>query len=175
MIATASCALFGLANLASADENLKILHFKANVGSFKLLRGEKPANGVLDFSFTGTVLVSGAAANAVTTTGDVKLEYTNVKYKKQVFHGSGHMHLVGEFDNVQFFGRSVEGVFNGLGIMRLYGEFDKDLNTGSFWYEGGEHNDWGTSGMTLPVPGMSRNGSAAVPFPKPKVKIQGKG
>jgi hypothetical protein len=170
ILATAILASLSLATVSLADQNLKVLDFKTSVGSFKLLGSEHPAHGRLEISFTGTVLVSGLTSGTVTPSGGVGKEYDNAQHKKQVFHGKGKIVVDGEFEAIQFFGRDLTGTFTGLGIFRLYGEFDKNLNTGDYWYEGGEHHDWGTGGSQLTVPGYNPAARAAALQPPVKIK-----
>jgi len=116
------------------------------------------------------VLVSGADAGVATATGNLKLEYSSGKYKKQVYHGQGKLAVHGKFKVIQFFGSHLSGRFAGLGIFHLYGEFDKDLETGYYWYDGGQKKDWGTGGLQVTVPGFD---PSKYVIPKPKVKIEG--
>ena len=170
----AAAAIFASMSLgasASAAENLNVINFKSKVGSFKLLGTDKPAKGALEFEFTGTVLVSGLSSGNVTASGNLREEYDNPKYKKKVFHGSGKLVITGEFNAVQFFGKNVSGRYTGVGIFRFYGEFDKDLNTGTYWYDGGEPVDWGTGGAQATVPGFNRESLRR--RPEPTVKIKG--
>jgi hypothetical protein len=127
------------------------LNFKTSVGSFKILGGASPAEGSVELKFSGSVLVSGLDGT-VTTSESVRKEIDNRVDKKQVFFGNGTMKVTGKFRAIQFFGRDLEGRFNGFGVMRLYGEFDKNLNTGEVWYEGKEHEAWGTSGKQMSNP-----------------------
>lgn len=170
-ISALALATVGLLATASAAVNYKTLLFKSNLGSFKLQRGIDPAWGKLEFSFTGTVLVSGLVKGTVTPGPNVRLEYSDKKYRKLVYHGSGKIVIDGTFDAIQFFGVNVSGTFTGLGIFRPYGEFDRNLNTGEYWYEGDEHQDWGTGGPTVPVPGKPRVQFGSAP-PPPKIKMQ---
>lgn len=153
---------------AQAEENLKNLNFETHVGSFKAMGADHPAHGLMQISFTGTVLISGLNGT-VSMQGNIKKEYENAQHKKQVYHGSGKMTVSGEFQGIQFFGRDLKGTFTGLAIFRMYGEFDKNLETGSYWYDGGEHKDWGTGGMQVTVPGMNLK---AMQRPTPTVKVK---
>lgn len=147
------------------------LSFETGVGSFKLLgAGEVPATGKLTIKFKGTVLVSGAVdGTKVTTTGKVLKEIDDKKHGKSVYHGEGTMVVDGKVRAVQFFGRELDGRFFGTGIFRLYGEFDKNLNTGTYKYDGDETKPWGTGGVTLAVPSLEQA------TPKPVIKIVPKG
>lgn len=158
-----------------ADTNKKPifggLTFKTNVGSFKLLgAGEVPASGKLTIKFKGTVLVSGAGNDTkVTTSGKVLREINDTKTMKSVYHGEGTLVVDGKVRAVQFFGRDLDGRFYGMGIFRLYGEFDKDLNTGTYKFDGDETKIWGTGGVTCAVPSLEQA------TPKPIIKIVPKG
>ncbi len=137
---------------AMNSNNFGTVHFHTTVGSFKILGGgDSPAQGKLEVSFHGTLLVSGLKGK-VTPSGNVRLEKDYKPQKKQVFFGTGKIVVEGSYNAVQFFGRDLEGVFTGFGAMRLYGEFDRKLETGEYWYEGKERRPWGTGGMTLLVP-----------------------
>lgn len=164
----AATGLVFLAALAGAEVNYKTLNFKTTIGSFKILGTDVPASGTVSFSFRGTVLVSGLEGTVVPT-GSVRLEYADKPHRKQVFHGAGSLTVNGKFTGIQFFGNDLVGKFIGFGLIRMYGEFDRNLNTGEFWYEGGEHTDWGTGGRMQTVPGLPP--SADLFRPRPKVKI----
>jgi hypothetical protein len=162
-----------MSSIGSASVNYNTINFKSNIGSFKLMGTDIPAKGVLEVEFTGTLLVSGlVSGSAIPSTGLVR-EYNSAKYKKQVYHGTGKLILNGSFAAVQFFGRNVSGKFTGLGIFRFYGEFDKNLDTGDYWYDGGDHNFWGTGGAQVTVPGYAPRIGATGP-PEPKVKMKTK-
>jgi hypothetical protein len=133
----------------------QLAHFHTNVGSFKLLGvNEEPAEGVLEMSFKGTVLVSNLEpGGTVQVTGDVRKEIDDPSLRRQVYFGDGSIKIVGKMRAVQFFGRNLNAQYKGFGFLRLYGEFDRDLNTGYYWYEGDEEKmPWGTHGAQMPVP-----------------------
>ncbi len=132
------------------------LRFGSNVGSFKVLpfNDEQLTKGTLTFSFNGSVLVSGLKGT-LTKEGDVREEYQNEKYDKQLYFGKGKITIVGEVRSVQFFGRDVNGSLKGSGLITFYGEFDKNLETGWFQYEGGDRLPWGTGGAQKQVPEVS--------------------
>lgn len=158
------CSAFAQSGTTGPDK----VNFKTNIGSFKILGGgETPATGLLDITFTGTVLVS-YFEGTITAGPGVRKEFT--KGKKQVYFGSGRITLDGKFRGAQFFGRNLSGSFKGFGVMRLYGEFDSKLETGEYWYEGKDHLPWGTGGMTANVPQVIYGSTV-----KPRVKDIGKG
>jgi hypothetical protein len=132
------------------------LQFGSNVGSFKVLpfNDEKPTKGTLSFSFNGSVLVSGLNGQ-IKKEGDVREEYKNDKYGKQLYFGKGKLTITGEVRSVQFFGRDVRGTLKGEGLITFYGEFDKNLDTGWIQYEGGDRTPWGTGGLQKQVPEVS--------------------
>ena len=136
------------------DKKYGLISFESQIGSFKLLPGgEIPAQGKLEFSGSGTFLVSRLKpGGTIKTTGNIRMEYEHKASGKQVYFGRGSVIIEGKFDAVQFFGREIKAKFNGFGFVRLYGEFDKNLNTGEYWYESGKHKPWGSTGMTLAVP-----------------------
>lgn len=145
------------------------LNFMANVGSFKALGSEKdPVQGTLEMTFTGTVLVSGLfQGSTVNVSGSVRKEYETKDHSKQVYFGTGRLVLSGKARAVQFFGRDMKARFYGMAIFRLYGEFDKNLDTGSYWFDGGEKVAWGTGGMPVVVP------NAQAQPTKARVRING--
>jgi len=169
VLAAATVAASALCLSAQGAENLKILNFESKIGSFKAMGTDNPAHGLLQITFSGTVLVSGLNGK-VAMEGNIIKEYDDAPHKKQVYHGTGKMTVDGDFTGIQFFGKDLKGRFVGVSIFRLYGEFDKDLNTGSFWYDGGDKRDWGTGGMQLPVPGYAPNAFKQRPVPTVKVK-----
>ncbi|HSI71801.1 MAG TPA: hypothetical protein VK934_01375 [Fimbriimonas sp.] len=144
--------------------------FNTNVGSFKLMAtDENPAEGTLDMSFRGTLLISNLdPASTLIVTGNVRREINDEKYKRQVFFGDGRITIVGKFRSVQFFGRGLRAAFDGHGFGRLYGEFDKNLDTGLYWYQGFQtKTPWNTGGAPMQVP------LAGAVEPKVKVKVKG--
>lgn len=127
------------------------LHLTSTLGSFKIKRGSEDLNkGVLEIHFTGTLLVSGLKGQAVPS-GGVKLEYDRPDMDRKVFHGTGALHVDGEFSSILFFGQNVDALYNGSGVVQLFGEFDKDLQTGYYWYgkDIAKKLDWGTTGVTI--------------------------
>jgi hypothetical protein len=128
------------------------LNFESTVGSFKVLgANEEPAEGTLDLTFNGTVLISGLDGT-VQTTGSLVKEYDNAARKKTVYFGRGRIVVKGKYKAVQFFGKNLRGTHNGWGIFRFYGEFDRNLNTGFAWFDPAEKLPWGTGGFTLANP-----------------------
>jgi hypothetical protein len=133
--------VFSSAQPADADKPIEnppyaTAFFTANVGAFKILsRGPTPAQGTLTMTFAGTILVSGLQSGGkVTTSGNVRREYDNAQYGKQVYFGRGQITISGKFSGIQWFGRDMSAKFTGYAIARLFGEFDKKLETGRWWY-----------------------------------------
>jgi hypothetical protein len=152
----ASFSVLGLvsASLAQAPgSDHGTMLFRSNVGSFKMAGSDdRPAEGRVEFTFTGTVLVIGEPK--VEVSGNVRSEYRNQEYKRQVYNGTGKIVIEGKFDAIQFFGRNVSGSWKGWGLVRFFGEFDKNLNTGDYWYPE-KPNDkfpWGNYGSTAHNP-----------------------
>jgi hypothetical protein len=145
-----------------------VLFFNTNVGSFKIMGSDKDeAEGQLDMSFSGTVLISDMDPKSVLLiTGNVRQEIDDTTYHKKVYFGTGHLTIVGRFRAIQWFGRDLRARMNGFGIIRIVGEFDKQLNTGLYWYEGDSQKMyWNTNLMTVLLPKFE--------LPKPNVKVQG--
>lgn len=133
------------------------IFFKCNVGSFKLLGvNNLPAEGKVQISFTGTLLVNLFTADnpKITVTGNIRREYNDPAHLQQAFHGTGSMVMDGKFTSIQWFGRDMTASWNGFGIARLVGEFDKDYNTGKYWYiqNTSDIHDWGTQLRSLTNP-----------------------
>ena len=136
------------------------LSMKTALGSFKLLghSDEDPVKGHFEFSFTGTVLVSGLAPGAtLSTSGAVREEYSDTKHNKREFFGTGKIVVDGTMRSIQWFGRDMSGSFEGRGLFRLYGEFDKQSKTGDYWFgpatdATSKRMQWGTYGMQVEVP-----------------------
>jgi len=100
-----------------------------NVGSFKII----DAVGRVEFTFTGTVLISGYEGAPPIITGKVRKEHE--VGGRAVYNGTGKVVLVGKWRGVQWFGKKMEGVWFGTGVIRVQGEYDKDLKTGELWYD----------------------------------------
>ena len=124
------------------------IHMESNLGSFKILDGE----GRCEFSFTGSVLVSGLNAEGqVEVTPGVTVEFSGLN--RTVYHGTGRMVVSGTWRALQWFGTDMTGVWYGAGIIRITGEFDRDLNTGTYWYSDPEdRGSWPTNMVQLELP-----------------------
>jgi hypothetical protein len=143
------------------------LHLTTNVGSFKILgAAEEPAEGRVELSFSGTLLVSGLDGT-VTPGPGLRREYHNPERNKQVYFGTGTIVVEGKFFGIQWFGRDLSGKFQGTrGVIRLYGEFDENLDTGYYWYSDPERKEyWGIHGMTVTVPQREMD-RPVVPVPR---------
>ena len=133
------------------------IFFKTNVGSFKILGvSDKPAEGKLTISFTGTLLINQKTLDdpKVTASGNLRKEYSNPKRLQEAYHGTGTLVIQGHYPSIQWFGRNMSAQWNGFGIARLVGEFDKDLNTGKYWYiqNTADVKDWGTQMLAITNP-----------------------
>lgn len=156
-------AAMPLSLLAQGNEPPGVISFQTALGSFKLLpRNDKdPVRGRLEFSFTGTVLISGLQGRVIPS-GNLRKEFDDPKMQRQVFFGTGKLVIEGTVRSVQWFGREMRGNFNGRGIFRFYGEFwrnpaTRQLETGNYWYglptdARAERRPWGTYGMQAAVP-----------------------
>jgi len=164
-------AFFSLSALSHAQGDKKgaapipkpdygVINLSTSIGSFKMLEynDDKPPEGHIEMSFTGTVLVDTTEAvknprgltTAIQTSGDVRLE---VNYHgRKVYHGKGKIIVDGGWHALQWFGQDMKATFNGCGVLRLSGEFDKNLETGFYWYADGKKYDWGTGGNQPTVP-----------------------
>jgi hypothetical protein len=113
------------------------LHVETHIGSFKMVpKGPSYPAGKLEFTFQGTVLVSGLVPGSVLqTSGDVHEEFNNKEHGKQVFFGRGKLLIVGSFRNCEWFGRDLNLTFTGSAIIRIIAEFDKNRDTGLFWFD----------------------------------------
>ena len=146
----------GLAQAQQRDRDT--IFFKTNVGSFKILGVEevepngttrpRPAEGKIQITFTGTLLVNKVANNdpKITVSSGLRKEYDDRAHQQVAYHGTGTMTVDGKFTSVQWFGRDMSARWDGFGIARLVGEFDKDLKTGQYWYieNPDDIKDWGT-------------------------------
>lgn len=145
-----------------------IINFHTNVGAFKILGvADVPAQGTLDMSFEGTVMVSGPAQDAtVVPYGEVALELDRSDRGRRVYFGKGRLVVSGDYRAIQFFGRGLKAKWTGFGVLRLYGEFDQNLETGQVWYEGQEKQSWNTGGFMFQNP-QPRNLRPLMPKVKP--------
>lgn len=136
------------------------VYFRTAIGSFKILDGI----GDVEFSFTGTVLIS-QLKGTVSTSGNVRVEHKDAT--RTVYFGTGSIKVSGEFRAIQWFGKNLSGSWRGNGVMRLFGEFDKNLNTGEYWYADrpNEVKPWYSGGMTIFVPEL-RVGATGTPVEK---------
>jgi hypothetical protein len=126
-----------LAMMPSSQTN-DVLYIKSGVASFKMVpKGDTLPAGRLEFSFSGTVLITGLSPGSyLQTFGNVRKEYEDKGHAKQVFFGRGKLLIVGRFRNCEWFGRDLDLKFKGSAFFRIIAEFDDKLDTGSFWFEG---------------------------------------
>jgi len=134
------------------------IHMESNLGSFKILNGQ----GRCEFSFTGSVLVSGLSPDGhVETSPGVTVEFSGLN--RTVYHGTGHMVVSGTWRALQWFGTDMSGVWYGQGVMRIIGEFDRDLNTGTYWYsDPTDTGNWPTNMMELTLPERRLGGAQGI-------------
>ena len=143
------------------------LNMQCNLGSFKLLPKLDKAEGRVEVSFTGTLLLSQFEGTKVIT-GSIRKEYD--ANQREVYFGTGKAILTGRFRAIQWFGRNMAGTWTGEGVGRLYGEFDQNLQTGKFWYDDPTFKqNWGTAGMQTELPQRRLYGEGT-PTPRPKGK-----
>lgn len=144
-------ALLAASSIDAAQEQQRYgtVFLRTRVGSFKMLGvAGLPAEGHIEVSFTGTMLINGKPK--VTASGGLRKEYVNEAHEQQAYHGKGSLVIDGKFTAIQWFGRDLKCTWKGFGVARLVGEFDKDLKTGEYWYiqNPGDIHDWGTT-LTL--------------------------
>jgi hypothetical protein len=156
------------------------LRVKTNVASFKILpKGDQMPAGRLQFSFEGTVLVTGLAPGSyLKTTGNIRKEYEDKEHGKQVYFGKGSILLVGKFSNCQWFGRNLDFTFKGSAIVRMIAEFDSKLQTGEFWFDPSEKVPLQASLINIPVPGERSGPTPAITreeYEAQKKKLKGGG
>lgn len=134
--------------LIAERADFSTLHMESNLGSFKIY----PGQGRCEFSFTGTVLVSGLNDDGyVEASPGVIVEYTGLN--RTVYHGTGSIVVSGKWRALQWFGTDMSGVWYGQGMMRIIGEFDRDLNTGTYWYsDPSDVGNWPTNMIELVLP-----------------------
>jgi hypothetical protein len=145
-------------------ERYGTLHLTTKVGSFKILGvADKPAEGHIEISFTGTLLINGSPK--VAPSGNLRVEFSNPKRKQVAYHGTGKLVIDGKYNAIQWFGRDMNAVWNGFGVVRLVGEFDKDLNTGEFWYSDNpeDRRSWGGQLNERPNPGRPMTDFTVLP------------
>lgn len=141
-------ALGPILSAQGAPTRTDTIYFDSNIGSFKFLNSQ----GTLNFSFEGTVLISGYDG-VVTATGALKKEYESKDKKRISYFGKGTLTLKGKWRGVQWFGRNMKGSFEGAGIMRMVGEFDRNMNTGHYWYKSApEKQIWYATGIERTIP-----------------------
>jgi hypothetical protein len=139
------------------------LNLQTNVGSFRITGTKDPAEGRLEIQFTGSVLVSQLDPNGTVTASEGLIKEYDARDRK-VYFGSGKLVVEGKFRKFQWFGRDMQARFVGKGIFLMYGEFDKNLDTGTYWYDGNPKRfPWGQGGRTLAIPNEGANVVKPVP------------
>jgi hypothetical protein len=156
------------------------LHMVTNVASFKILpKGDELPSGRLDFSFEGTVLVTGLEPGSyLKTEGKIRKEYEDKAHGKQVFFGKGRILIVGKFSNCQWFGRNLDFTFKGSGSVRMITEYDSNLKTGKYWFNPEKKEDLQPTLMGIPVPNERRGPPPAITreeYEAQKKKLKGGG
>jgi hypothetical protein len=150
-VLTACAAAQDPATIPAGPERLD---FESHLGSFKIYN----ADGVIKFSFKGTVLIRDYKGQLTVSPG-LKKEYEG--HGRTVYFGAGEISLNGHWTSMQWLGRDLSGTWNGRGGFRFYGDYDKDLQTGFYWYDGNEKSKaaWPTQGfnMILPQPRKPSN------------------
>lgn len=147
LLAPALMAVAIAAPAMSQQERYDTIFFRTKLGSFKILGvADKLAEGRIEMTFTGTVLVNGTPK--ITPTGSLRREYYRPEHQQTAYHGTGKLIIDGKFDSIQWFGRDMNAKWTGFGVARLFGEFDKDLNTGEYWYieNPADIHEWGALG-----------------------------
>jgi hypothetical protein len=174
-----SAIVLPLAAVSSAQAGYGTLHFQTRLGSFKIvkLNMDAPAEGRLEISFTGTLLISDYQGKDFRSTikGDIRQEFPDPKivksipanWRKIVLHGKGSLVLDGKYMAVQWFGRDMKANWHGRGFIRLYGEFDDKGDTGIYYFtDPSKTNYWQVPSIELALPG-SQFGSA-IPRAQPR-------
>lgn len=154
------------------------LHMQTHIGSFKIVpKGDKLPVGRLEFSFTGTVLVSGVTPGSyIKTSGNVHEEYSNPAHAKTLYHGTGKILIVGSFANCEWFGGDLDLTFKGSAIFRVITEFDKNKDTGSFYFDPKEKNSLQVTLLPIDVPRVQFGPKKAIlreDFEKQKAQRKG--
>lgn len=132
------------------------LNLSTRLGSFRAINCE----GRMEFTFTGTVLISRMDGD-VQVTGDVRKEYEFGDRK--VYYGTGRVVASGKWRAIQWFGKDMRATFYGAGLVRVNGEFDSNQDTGLFWYDDKD--------LALPWPAASSR-DVIVPEPFVNQRIQ---
>ena len=162
-----SAVLLAIPLRSVAQDGPGTVHFQAKLGSFKILKHnlDVPAEGRLEISFSGTLMISGYQGKPYKPTmkGNLKQEfpdprvianYNDSNFTKVVLHGTGSLVLDGKYFAVQWFGRDLKAKWVGKGFLRLYGEFDEDGNTGTYYFlDPKKVNYWASPSMQLIMPG----------------------
>ncbi|MCW5936274.1 MAG: hypothetical protein KIT11_03080 [Fimbriimonadaceae bacterium] len=138
------------------------MHFQTRLGGFRSIDGR----GRLEFTFTGTVLLSQVKGDAKVT-GQVRKEWD--KNDRRVYTGTGRVVVTGEWRAVQWFGRDMQGVWYGRGTLRMGGEFDRDLNTGTYWFDDPNDKMYWPAGTTFDI-SFPRNMPGVNPATTPRKK-----
>lgn len=163
-VAVAASPIAAMNDAQLTEKGWGQVNFMTKLGSFKSIDGE----GRLEFSFSGTVLVS-KLDGTLTPSGNLRTEYD--KNKRRIFTGTGKLTLEGKWRGVQWFGSNMTGNWKGRGFLRIVGEFDRELNTGTFWYGAdGQKTPWpANSVMSLTLPKMEY-GASSTATPKERNK-----
>lgn len=137
------------------------LHFRTNLGSFRLIDGE----GRVTFRFRGTVLLN-QLDGTYQVTGNVQEQYR--ANDRVVLFGNGEIVVQGNWRAIHWFGSDLQAVWFGRGIARLSGEFDRNQETGEYWFN--DPNDvsfWPGEGVIeVPLPPIQFRPTDVVPRPR---------
>lgn len=147
-----------------------VINLDSKLGAFKIKRYNisSPAEGRLELSFDGSLLISGYKGKPFEPTmkgliiefpdPSVLPNFNRSNIEKVVLHGKGSVVLDGSYMAVECFGRNIKARWNGRGVIHLFPEFDKNQETGYYWYKTLKSKQpWPMPNIHLEIPGSQYN------------------
>ncbi|MFY9233714.1 MAG: hypothetical protein WAO58_04555 [Fimbriimonadaceae bacterium] len=164
----------------AAQTGFGTLNMETKLGAFKIKRYNlvSPAEGRVEISFTGSLLIFGYEGKPFEPTmKGLRIEfpdpkvlpaYTKQNFDKIVLQGKGSVILDGKFMALQWLGRDMKAKWTGRGVIYLYGEFDQNEKTGVYWLgDPTKKRPWQMPNERMELP-VNLMGGGGRPQPRPK-------
>lgn len=166
--------------LGLAQTGFGTLNMETKLGAFKIKRFNliSPAEGRVEISFTGSLLIFGYEGKPFEPTmKGLRIEfpdpkvlpaYTRQNFDKIVLQGKGSVVLDGKFMALQWLGRDMKAKWTGRGVIYLYGEFDANEKTGTYWFgDSTKKRPWQMPNERMELP-VAQMGGGGRPMPRPR-------
>ena len=149
-IAFCAAVIIGAQTGSAPAPKYGVMNLETRIGSFVIIGTERLAEGRVEISFTGTLLVSQLEGKAGVT-GKVRQEFDGMG--RRVWFGTGKAVIEGKWRKLQWFGKDMKAQWRGRGTALLYGEYDaKTDSSGTVQVDDLYPEKWRTTGHQVYVP-----------------------